>query len=302
MLRLNKERRKGMSYTKSEHQNAITKLVREKRMILQADAACIMNKDNINSTVKLLVKEGKIKRQKVKVRGSVGNLIDMWLLHSIDVKQAEILEYEKILINRPYNSPLIKNHCYKKVESPIEQEIKSISQNYENNIVNMQDYIKVNNRDLKIKEYKGERIVTIYDVAQLHEISNRTIKENFNNNKQYLKQNEDYFILSKVDYEKFVNEKLGKEYNAIKEVILFTEQGYLLIVKSLTGEKAWEVQRQLIKAYFKVKEIKEKQENNLPITQQDFQPIQILEQMFLTMKDQDKRITQIENKLKLLAE
>lgn len=36
-----------------------------------------------------------------------------------------------------------------------------------------------------------------------------------------------------------------------KEIILITEQGYLMLVKSLTDDLAWEVQRKLVKSYFK---------------------------------------------------
>jgi hypothetical protein len=113
-----------MGYKTTEHKKALIKLIREKRMILQVDAAERMNKESINDTARILAEQGKIKRQKVKVRGKVGNLTDQYLLYNNDVKQAEILKYEKELINRPYDSPLSKNHCYKKIEQPVEQEIK----------------------------------------------------------------------------------------------------------------------------------------------------------------------------------
>jgi len=292
-----------MPTPRTEHRNAIIKLVKEKRMILQVEATQRLNKSDIGYTVKILVDQGKFKRQKVKVRGKVGNLTDQYLLYSNDVKQAEILEYEKELINRPFDSPLKKNHCYKKIEDPVEQELKLIvpevvedEVNNDNNIIDIQRYVKVNSNDLKIKEYKNERVVTIYDVAKLHEVNNKTIKENFNNNKHYLIENEDYFVLSKIEYENFVNEKLGKEYNATKEIILFTEQGYLLIAKSITGEKAWEVQRQLVKSYFKVKELKELQNNKLPIVQQDLK----LDGIYDIIKMFAGGITDLNDRVKML--
>jgi len=294
-----------MPTPRSEHRNAIIKLVKEKRMILQVDATKRLNKSDIKHTVKILVEQGKFKLQKVKVRGKVGNLTDQYLLYSNDVKQAEILEYEKELINRPFESPLKKNHCYKKIEDHVEQELKLIVPEVvedevinNDNVIDIQRYVKVNSNDLKIKEYKNERVVTIYDVAKLHEVNNKIIKENFNNNKHYLIENEDYFILSKIEYENFVNEKLGKEYNATKEIILFTEQGYLLIAKSITGEKAWDIQRQLVKSYFKVKELKELKNNNLPITQQDlnFDGIYDIIKMFASgITDLNDRVKMLEN-------
>jgi len=246
---------------RTEHKNAVVKLVKGKRMILQIDIASVMNSKNIPDTVATLVKEGKLKRQKIQVRGPVGNLTNQWLVYDNSIKQNDILDFERAMVNKYFQSPLVENHCYKSPEQPIDQELKS-------NVVDMQEYIKVNNRDVKIKEYRGQRVITLYDIAEVHEVENRTIKENFNNNKCYLFENEDYYILSKVDYENFVNEKLPKKYNAIKEFILFTEQGYLLIVKSLTGQKAWDIQRQLVKSYFKIQEIKKMQENNLPTTKE----------------------------------
>ena len=39
-----------------------------------------------------------------------------------------------------------------------------------------------------------------------------------------------------------------------KGITLLTESGYLMIVKSLNGDIAWKVQRQLVNSYFKVKQ------------------------------------------------
>jgi len=71
-------RRKAIS-PRAEHKNAIVKMVKEKRMILLADLARVMNNKNIQSAVETLVKDGKIKHQKIKVRGLVGNMTNQWL-------------------------------------------------------------------------------------------------------------------------------------------------------------------------------------------------------------------------------
>jgi hypothetical protein len=71
-----------MSFKKTEHKNALLKMVREKRLILQRDAERFMNRENsLNRTSAALENEGKIKRQKVKVRMTNGNLNDSWLLY-----------------------------------------------------------------------------------------------------------------------------------------------------------------------------------------------------------------------------
>ena len=50
---------------------------------------------------------------------------------------------------------------------------------------------------------------------------------------------------------------------------LITETGYLMLVKSFTDDLSWEVQRQLVQSYFKIKQLKEAQNNSVPIKQQD---------------------------------
>ncbi len=150
-----------MSYRTTEHKKAIVKMVKEKRIILQVDLATVMNNSNIKYSVEKLVEEGKFKRQKVKNRGKVGNLSDVWLLYSNDVKQAEILEFEKQLINKPFESPLKKNHCYKKPEKPIEQELKSDKDKTEQTAKQILDYFnKSDSKNLESEEITGLSVIT----------------------------------------------------------------------------------------------------------------------------------------------
>jgi len=293
-----------MGYRKTEHKNALTKLVKEKKMILQTDAADRLNKDSINSTAKVLAEQGKFKRQKVKVRGKVGNLTDQYLLYSNDIKQAEILEYEKELINRPFESPLKKNHCYKKIEDPVEQELKLIvpeiieDGNIEegivnNNVIDIQEYIKVNNHDLLIKEYKGERIVTFKEIDAVHQRPNGTASRNFKNNRERFIEDVDYFIVGKNQKDDIRPLDIPN-----RGLTLITETGYMMLVKSFTDDLSWEVQRQLVKSYFKIKELKEIQNNNLPIVQKDlkFDGIYDIIKMFAGgITDLNDRVKLLEN-------
>lgn len=265
-----------MAYKTTEHKNAIVKMVKEKRMILQMDVASMLNKKNIKYSVESLVKEGKIKRQKVKNRGTVGNLLDVWLLYRNDVKQAEILEYEKELINKPFNSPLVKNHCYKKVENPVEAITKDDLTNYasQNNVIDMQEYVKINNTDLMIKNYQNQRVVTFDEIDHVHQRPSGTARRNFNTNKNRFIEGVDYYLfkgekgrkaLLQANYTKFVELPKSKNF----AYYLITETGYMMLVKSFTDDLSWDVQRQLVKSYFKIQELKTKQENNIPIIKQD---------------------------------
>ena len=116
--------------------------------------------------------------------------------------------------------------------------------------------VKINNVELGIKEYKKERVVTAWDIAKVHNREVREITQNFNYVKDKLLKDEDYFLVNK---EKISESKiLIQDFipNNVKEIPLFTESGYLMLVKTFTDDLSWEIQRQLVKGYFKIKELK----------------------------------------------
>ncbi len=125
----------------------------------------------------------------------------------------------------------------------------------------MYDIITINNKEIKVKEYSGERIVTAWDIAKLHERDTREIIQNFNNVKDKMILNEDYFIISRFDISK--SKILIQDFipNNVKEIILFTQLGYMLLTKTFKDDFSWKIQRELVKAYFKLKELKEKVES-----------------------------------------
>lgn len=122
------------------------------------------------------------------------------------------------------------------------------------------------NEEIEIKEYKNERVITAWDIAKLHGRDVREVNQQFNRNIKNLIENEDYFIVNRKNILDSVIQKSHKVIqdfipNNVKEIVLFTESGYLLLVKTFTDEKSWKVQRQLVKSYFKLKELKDKVES-----------------------------------------
>jgi len=250
-----------MAYRTTEHKKAIVKMVREKRLILQIDLAVRLNKKSINDSVKSLVEEGKLKRQKVKNRGKVGNLTDVWLVYDNKVRQQEILEFELTLLDKPYVSPLEINHCYKSIENPITAVTKVKEEDLNTNIIDLQEYIKINKQDVMIKDFRGNRVVTFKDIDAVHKRPNGTAKRNFDNNRDRFIEGVDYFIVTKIQKDEIRTLEIPN-----RGLTLITETGYMMLVKSFSDDLSWEVQRQLVKSYFSVQEIKEKQEANISIT------------------------------------
>lgn len=108
----------------------------------------------------------------------------------------------------------------------------------------MNGIIVINNHELKAKEFNGQRVVTFKDIDTVHERPDGTARKRFSDNKKHFIEGEDYFV-RKTDEAK-------KEFGitAPNGLALITESGYLMLVKSLTDDLAWEVQRKLVKSYF----------------------------------------------------
>jgi len=98
--------------------------------------------------------------------------------------------------------------------------------------------------------YQEQAVITLAMMDKVHSRAEGTARRNFNENHNRLVEGEDYFRLSKYDMESM--DEFRTSANP-KGILLFTESGYLLLVKSFTDELAWQIQRQLVKAYFAVK-------------------------------------------------
>lgn len=121
----------------------------------------------------------------------------------------------------------------------------------------MNNITKINNKDLQVKELEGQRVITFKDIDEVHERAEGTAKRNFSENKGRFIEGTDYFEIVKDEVgTKSVPtlESFGFSKFAPSGTLL-TESGYLMLVKSLTDDLAWEVQRQLVNNYFRAKEV-----------------------------------------------
>lgn len=113
----------------------------------------------------------------------------------------------------------------------------------------MNELIHIGNADISVKEYNGQRVVTFKDIDTAHSRPDGTARRNFNTNKKHLIEGEDYFVRNPYEAK--------EEFNIVAPngLVLITEQGYLMLVKSFTDDLAWEVQRQLVNGYFRVRQL-----------------------------------------------
>ena len=112
--------------------------------------------------------------------------------------------------------------------------------------------VKINNTDLLVKEFNGQRVVTFKDIDMLHERVDGTANKRFLDNKKHFIVNEDYFEITGEtlrEFKRLPNFGIGEK---ASKLIFLTESGYLMLVKSLQDDLAWEVQRELVNRYFRI--------------------------------------------------
>ena len=120
----------------------------------------------------------------------------------------------------------------------------------------MNEVITIENTEMQIREYDGQRVVTFKDIDELHQRPKGTAKRNFTRNKKHFIENEDYFVVTRED----VGTNFVPTYGFNEKApsgILVTETGYLMLVKSLRDDLSWDVQRQLVKAYFNKRQVQQ---------------------------------------------
>lgn len=62
--------------------------------------------------------------------------------------------------------------------------------------------IVINGIEIETKEYKGQRVITAYDIAKLHKREPKRVIENFQNNRGKFELGKDYFEISKDEIRK----------------------------------------------------------------------------------------------------
>lgn len=133
----------------------------------------------------------------------------------------------------------------------------------------MNNVVSINNHNLQVKEYRGQRVVTFKDIDVCHEKAEGSAKRRFNDNKERFIRGVDYYEISKKDVGDDFARTYGFNEKAPKGYVL-TESGYMMLVKSFTDDLAWNVQRMLVNTYFQKKQEEKVDPNKLLEAQAKF--------------------------------
>jgi len=106
----------------------------------------------------------------------------------------------------------------------------------------MSKIMQTTGANLPAKEIKGQRVVSYKQIAELHQTQEANLRNNFKRNKRHFIEGVDFFN---------IRERPADSINLLHTKNYFTESGYLMLVKSLTDDLSWEVQRMLVNSYFR---------------------------------------------------
>lgn len=107
------------------------------------------------------------------------------------------------------------------------------------------------------KEFDGQMVVTLKDIDTLHQRKEGTAWKNFDNNRKHFIEGVDFYHVKEADlqnpkvygFEDQNPKSFGFEVGK-RGTLLFTQTGYLMIVKSFTDDLSWAIQRELVNGYF----------------------------------------------------
>lgn len=129
----------------------------------------------------------------------------------------------------------------------------------------MNQMMQIQNQEIQVKEFNGQRVVTFKDIDLVHERPSGTARKAFNRHKSRFIEGSDVFVLNMDESKRLFS------IHAPNGIILMTESGYVMLAKVFDDDLAWAVQRQLVNCYFKVKEACE--QATITVTEKSVIPI-----------------------------
>lgn len=113
-----------------------------------------------------------------------------------------------------------------------------------------QSCVVINNHEMPVLIYDNQRVVTFTMIDQVHERPEGTAKRNFSVNRKHFIEDNDFYTLDSSSLDVFRTDNPGVFGGSAQHSIVLTQMGYLMVVKSLKDDLAWQVQRQLVDVYF----------------------------------------------------
>lgn len=113
----------------------------------------------------------------------------------------------------------------------------------------MENIVNVEGTELAVREYNGQMVVTFDDIDLVHKRPSGTARKAFNRNKRHFINGVDYIVLEK-ESSNVHRADIRNIDIPNRGITVFTESGYLMLVKPFKDDLSWDVQRALVNGYF----------------------------------------------------
>lgn len=152
----------------------------------------------------------------------------------------------------------------------------------------------INQQEIMVKEWNGERVISLPDIDKIHGRVKGTARQRFRSNYKKFTEKVDYYEVTRREMQDEL--QLGTiKGNPNITMHLLTERGYLLLVKVMDDDRAWEVQSKLVDLYFHVKKKVQDPSNKsmiVPSTNMEIQTRSDMEMIRFFFEEQNKILEQ----------
>ncbi|EEU5471252.1 ORF6N domain-containing protein [Escherichia coli] len=145
--------------------------------------------------------------------------------------------------------------------------------------------VMINGKQLPAAEYRGQRVVTLAMIDEVHQRPEGTASAAYLRNKERFVEGIDTYLIE------YSENNVLRPFNVdvpFRGLRVFTETGYLMLTKPFNDDLAWKVQRELVNNYFR--------------TSKQLSEIEMIAAVAAEAVRQQKRITQVEEKVSHVAE
>ncbi|AUV00560.1 ORF6N domain-containing protein [Phytobacter ursingii] len=148
--------------------------------------------------------------------------------------------------------------------------------------------VTINNKQFPTVEYRGQRVVTLAMIDEVHQRPEGTARAAFNRNREHFINGVDYAELGADVIRTDLPEGTFSKF-APSGIVLF-ESGYLMLTKPFNDDLAWQVQRELVNGYFRSRQAQ-------PLTE-----IEMIAAMAADAVRQQKRLNHVEEQIDIVTE
>lgn len=147
--------------------------------------------------------------------------------------------------------------------------------------------VTINNKQLPAVEYRGQRIVTLAMIDEVHDRPEGTASAAFLRNKDRFVEGVDTYLIEYSENNVLRSFNVDVPFRGLR---VFTETGYLMLTKPFNDDLAWQVQRELVNGYFRA-------QRQQPLTE-----IEMIAAMAADAVRQQKRLNHVEEKIETVSE